>query len=108
RDGQYCYPLTVTDHFSRTLLVCRGLSSVKTEAAKPVFRALFREVGLPEAIRTDNGTPFASTGIHGLCGLNLWWMQLGRGRSEEHTSELQSRVELVCRLLLEHKNQEKV
>src|SRR5437870_3043980 len=77
RDGQYCYPLTVTDHFSRTLLVCRGLSSVKTEEAKPVFRALFREVGLPEAIRTDNGTPFASTGIHGLCGLNVWWMQLG-------------------------------
>ena len=77
RDGQYCYPLTVTDHFSRTLLACRGLSSVKTEEAKPVFRALFREVGLPEAIRTDNGTPFASTGIHGLCGLNVWWMQLG-------------------------------
>src|SRR2546423_1404570 len=77
RDGQYCYPLTVTDHFSRTLLARRGLSSVKTEEAKPVFRALFREVGLPEAIRTDNGTPFASTGIHGLCGLNVWWMQLG-------------------------------
>ncbi len=77
RDGQYCYPLTVTDHFSRTLLACRGLSSVRTEEAKPVFRALFREVGLPEAIRTDNGTPFASTGIHGLCGLNVWWMQLG-------------------------------
>src|SRR3989449_11500854 len=77
RDGQYCDPLTVTDHFSWTLLVCRGLSSVKTEEAKPVFRALFREYGLPEAIRTDNGTPFASTGIHGLCGLNVWWMQLG-------------------------------
>src|SRR5205823_5758681 len=69
--------LIVTDPFSRTLLACRGLSSVKTEEAKPVFRALFREVGLPEAIRTDNGTPFASTGIHGLCGLNVWWMQLG-------------------------------
>src|SRR2546427_4983928 len=77
RDGQYCYPLTVTDHFSRTLLVCRGLSSVKTEEAKPVFRALFREVGLPEAIRADNGAPFASTGIHGLSPLNVWWMQLG-------------------------------
>ena len=76
-DGQYCYPLTVTDHFSRALLVCRGLPSVKTADAKPVFRALFRSVGLPDAIRTDNGTPFASTGIHGLSGLNVWWMQLG-------------------------------
>jgi putative transposase len=76
-DGHYCYPLTVTDHFSRALLVCRGLPSVRTADAKPVFRALFRRVGLPAAIRTDNGTPFASTGIHGLSGLNVWWMQLG-------------------------------
>jgi putative transposase len=76
-DGQYCYPLTVTDHFSRALLVCRGLPSVRTELAKPVFRALFRQVGLPDAIRTDNGAPFASTGIHGLSALNVWWMQLG-------------------------------
>jgi putative transposase len=76
-DGQYCYPLTVTDHFSRALLVCRGLQSVKTALARPVFRALFREVGLPDAIRTDNGAPFASTGIHGLSPLNVWWMQLG-------------------------------
>ena len=76
-DGRYCYPLTVTDHFSRALLVCRGLDSVRTGLARPVFRALFREVGLPEAIRTDNGTPFASTGIHGLSPLNVWWMQLG-------------------------------
>jgi putative transposase len=76
-DGQYCYPLTVTDHFSRSLLVCRGLPSVKTVDVKPVFRALFRAVGLPEAIRTDNGAPFASTGIHGLSALNVWWMQLG-------------------------------
>jgi transposase InsO family protein len=76
-DGQYCYPLTVTDHFSRTLLVCRGLDSVNTAQVRPVFRALFREVGLPDAIRTDNGAPFASTGIHGLSALNVWWMQLG-------------------------------
>jgi len=76
-DGQYCYPLTVTDHFSRALLVCRGLRSVKTADAQPVFRALFRAVGLPDAIRTDNGAPFASTGIHGLSRLNVWWMQLG-------------------------------
>ena len=76
-DGQYCYPLTVTDHFSRRVLACHGLRSVKTVDAKPIFRALFREVGLPDAIRTDNGAPFASTGIHGLAALNVWWMQLG-------------------------------
>ena len=76
-DGRYCYPLTVTDHFSRSLLACRGLPSVRTEDAQPVFRRLFRDVGLPEAIRTDNGAPFASTGIHGLCSLNVWWIQLG-------------------------------
>ena len=75
--GRYCYPLTVTDHFSRQLLVCRGLQSVRFAAAQPVFRALFRAVGLPEAIRTDNGAPFASLGIHGLSALNVWWMQLG-------------------------------
>jgi transposase InsO family protein len=77
RDGIYCYPLTVTDHFSRKLLLCKGLLSVRTEGAKPAFRRLFREVGLPAAIRSDNGAPFASTGIHGLCELNVWWMQLG-------------------------------
>jgi putative transposase len=64
-DGQYCYPLTITDHFSRRLLVCQRLSSVKTAETQLVFRTLFRTVGLPEAIRTDNGSPFASTGFTG-------------------------------------------
>jgi transposase InsO family protein len=77
RDGRYCFPLTVTDHFSRSLLLCKGLPSVRTEGAKPAFRRLFQQIGLPEAIRTDNGAPFASTGIHGLCEMNVWWMQLG-------------------------------
>jgi putative transposase len=76
-DGHYCYPLTVTDHFSRRLLTCHGLRAVTTVEVKPIFRLLFRTVGLPDAIRTDNGAPFASTGIHGLCALNVWWMQLG-------------------------------
>jgi putative transposase len=76
-DGVYCYPLTITDHFSRAILRCQGLASTKTADAQPVFLALFREVGLPDAIRTDNGAPFASTGMHGLTPLNVWWMQLG-------------------------------
>lgn len=76
-DGRYCYPLTITDHFSRSLLACHGLRSVATADTQSVFRTLFRAVGLPEAIRSDNGTPFASTGLHGLSALNVWWMQLG-------------------------------
>jgi putative transposase len=76
-DGHYCYPLTVTDHFSRSLLLCHALPSLKGQDVRPVFRRLFRAIGLPDAIRTDNGAPFASTGIHGLSQLNVWWMQLG-------------------------------
>lgn len=57
RDGVYCYPLTIVDHYSRYLLRCQGLASVRTEQAKPVFSRLFSEVGLPDAIRSDNGSP---------------------------------------------------
>ena len=77
RDGVYCYPLTVTDHYSRKLLLCKGLPSIKTGGVKPAFKRLFQELGLPDAIRTDNGAPFASQGIYGLCELNVWWMRLG-------------------------------
>ena len=76
-DGVYCYPLTIADLHSRYLLRVTGLPNVRTENAKPIFERLFREVGLPQAIRSDNGPPFASTGIHGLCELNTWWMKLG-------------------------------
>ncbi len=76
-DRKCCFPLTVTDHYSRMISLCKALRSVRTEGAKPAFRTLFREYGLPDAIRTDNGPPFASTGIHGLCELNVWWMKLG-------------------------------
>ncbi|RMF25544.1 MAG: IS481 family transposase [Deltaproteobacteria bacterium] len=77
KDGVYCYPLTIADQHTRYLLRCQALGSVRTEEAKPVFRRLFGEVGLPRAIRSDNGAPFASTGIHGLCEMNVWWMRLG-------------------------------
>lgn len=76
-DGVYCYPLTIADQHSRYLLGCTALESIRTEHAKPIFERLFRDVGLPSAIRTDNGAPFASTGIHGLCAMNSWWMRLG-------------------------------
>ena len=76
-DGRYCYPLTVTDHFSRCLLACQGLPAITTRDTQRIFRTIFRQHGLPAAIRTDNGAPFASAGLHGLCALNVWWMQLG-------------------------------
>jgi putative transposase len=73
----YCYPLTIADLHSRYLLTCRGVLSTKTVVAKPVFEAAFREYGLPIAIRTDNGVPFATQSLHGLSYLNVWWMRLG-------------------------------
>jgi putative transposase len=76
-DGIYCYPLTIADQHTRYLLACHGLLSTKGQGVRPVFDRLFRDYGLPGAIRTDNGVPFATTGIHGLSQLNVWWMRLG-------------------------------
>ena len=77
RDGVYCYPLTVADQHTRYLLACHGLLSTQGSGVRPVFERLFRAYGLPQAIRTDNGVPFATTGIHGLSQLNVWWLRLG-------------------------------
>lgn len=77
RDGRYCYPLTVTDRCSRYLLGCQGLLSTETLGAKEVFKDLFKKYGLPAAIRSDNGTPFASTALGRLSELSVWWIQLG-------------------------------
>ena len=77
RDGVYCYPLTIADLHTRYLLACHGLLWTKGQGVRPVFDRLFREYGLPRAIRTDNGVPFATTGIHGLSQLNVWWLRLG-------------------------------
>jgi len=76
-DGNLCYPLTLTDNFSRYIICCRGLDSVKGSGATPWFKRAFREYGLPLAIRTDNGAPFASTGLGGLSRLSVWWIKLG-------------------------------
>lgn len=59
-NGRYCYPLTVTDHASRFLLLCEALESTREDTAITAFEQLFRERGLPSAIRSDNGVPFAS------------------------------------------------
>lgn len=76
-DGLYCYPLTVTDGFSRYLLGCQGLHSTKVAEAKPMFARWFKEYGLPRAIRTDNGVPFATTTLARLSSLSAWWVRLG-------------------------------
>ena len=77
---QYCYPLTITDYRSRYLLACESLDSTKTTGAFPVFERAFREFGLPAAIRTDNGVPFASpNALFGLSRLSVWWLRLGIG-----------------------------
>ena len=77
RDGIYYYPLTIADQHTRFLIACHGLTCTKGIRVRRVFECAFREYGLPAAIRTDNGVPFATTGIHGLSQLNVWWMRLG-------------------------------
>lgn len=76
-DGLYCYPLTVADAHSRYLLACAARLSTKQVEARPIFASLFREYGLPEAIRTDNGAPFATPALCGLSKLSVWWIKLG-------------------------------
>ena len=76
-DGELCYPLTVRDAYSRFILDCYGLPSVEQYAALKAFDRLFREYGLPEAIRSDNGTPFATQALCGLSRLNVYWIKLG-------------------------------
>lgn len=76
-NGQYCYPLTVTDGYSRFLLGCQGLASTAVADAKPVFTRIFKEYGLPQFIRTDNGVPFATNTLARLSRLSAWWVRLG-------------------------------
>lgn len=75
--GKRCYPLTISDNYSRYLLQCRGLARPTYQAVRPWFEWVFREKGLPEAIRTDNGAPFASLAVGGLSALSKWFIQLG-------------------------------
>jgi putative transposase len=77
-DRRYCYPLTITDFASRYLLTCEALSTTQEKFAFTVFEQTFKEFGLPQAIRTDNGVPFASAhALYGLSKLAVWWLRLG-------------------------------
>ena len=77
-DKRYCYPLTVSDYASRYLLLCEAMESTKEQGAFTAFERLFQERGLPQAIRSDNGIPFASpNGLFNLSRLAVWWLRLG-------------------------------
>ena len=78
-DGRWLYPLTVMDAHSRYLLACVGHGQVSGPAARTSLTAVFREYGLPERLRSDNGSPFASAGAGRISRLSAWWLRLGIG-----------------------------
>lgn len=102
-DGKLCYPLTITDNHSRYLLGCWGLHRATHDETKPQFERVFYENGLPEAIRTDNGAPFASVALGGLSRLSVWFIKLGirPERIETGKPEQNGRHERMHRTLKE-------
>ena len=76
-DGARIDPLTISDAHSRYLLRCQAVPKTDTARVHAIFEAAFREYGLPQAIRTDNGAPFASRAPAGLSRLAVWWIKLG-------------------------------
>lgn len=89
RNGIYCFPLTIADQHTRYLLGVQALLNTRGDGARRVFERTFREYGLPHAIRTDNGGPFANTGLHGLTQLNVWWLRLGIQHQRIHPASPQ-------------------
>jgi transposase InsO family protein len=78
RNGEYCYPLTLTDSYSRYLLTCKGLLSPNLEDTKKELIKVFKEYGLPQRIRSDNGAPFsAPLALGRLSRLSVWLIRLG-------------------------------
>ena len=77
QDGSRCDPLTISDAYSRFLLRCQVVKHPDGLHCKPLFEATFREYGLPDCLRIDNGAPFASVGVGGLSELSVWWIKLG-------------------------------
>lgn len=76
-NGRYCYPLTLSDAHTRFLLACRGQLATSLVETQAGFLEAFRVYGLPQAIRTDNGTPFVGQGASGLSTLSVWWIKIG-------------------------------
>jgi len=77
KDKNYCFPLTISDHYTRFLLACEALQSTNQDEAFEVFMRIFKTFGLPKIIRSDNGSPFASTSkCYGLTRLSAWFISL--------------------------------
>lgn len=111
-DGHWCYPLTLSDNASRYLLACRGLGHPTQTLVWPHLRRAFQEYGLPCALRSDNGAPFASIALGGLSQLSVWVLKLGialeritpghpeqNGRHERMHRTLKAHIEPACRTL---------
>lgn len=100
-DGRRCDPLTITDAYSRYLLRCRAVAKTDGSHVRAVFESVFREFGLPDRIRTDNGAPFASKAPAGLSRLSMWWTRLGiqHERIEQGHPEQNGRHERMHRTL---------
>jgi len=77
QDGTLCHVLTLVDAYSRFLLRAEVLLEPTGRNVERVLDAAFQEFGLPTAMRSDNGPPFASTGAGGLTELSVWWLRLG-------------------------------
>lgn len=102
-DGRRCYPLTLMDAYSRYLLRCEALVDPDTRHVQPIFDSAFQEFGTPEAIRSDNGPPFATVGAAGLSTLSVWWRKLGirHDRIEPGKPQQNGRLERFHRTLAE-------
>lgn len=103
-NGRWCYPLTVFDNYSRFLIDCQGLYSTALEPVKARYERAFRRWGLPRAIRTDNGYPFANCGLGGLNSLSIWLLKLDvmPERIEAGHPEQNPRHERMHRTLKDH------
>lgn len=99
-----CHPLTITDAASRYLIKCEALTSEKEVVVRPHFERAFREFGIPQRIRSDNGAPFASKALGGLSALSVWWIQLGirPERIEPGCPQQNPRHERMHRTLKQH------
>jgi len=103
-NGARIDPLTISDSSTRYLLRCQAVEKADTPRVRAVFEATFREYGMPRAMRTDNGPPFASIGIGGLSRLSVWWIKLGirPGRIQAGHPEQNGRHERMHRTLGQH------
>lgn len=100
-DGSRCEPLTLSDAFSRYLLRCQVVGSTGWAEVRPLLEAAFRAYGLPRAIRSDNGPPFAGRGLGGLSRLSVWWLRLGirLERTDPGSPQQNGRLERLHRTL---------